>query len=164
VALAPGARGAAPIGVPEPPAVRTKRVAALHAHNDPLPGDRALLFPGDDLFVLPEPELGYSIVSFYRDSWAGRPTGTGAADHADLHAGRAALRRRSAALAAVAVTGRAYFDAYAADRLPRAHRPQPGLVYAGAGSGSGVRLAPGIAHDVLSELADVRRAEPTAKA
>lgn len=136
---------------PAGPAVRTKRVAALHADLPVEPGDPLVFFVDEDLFVLPDEE-GSALVSFYREVWDVDPAAlTGRADEDDLLAGTAALRRRSPAAAGAVTGGRAFCDGYAEHRLPLVipHPGRPGLVSVRGGSGSGVRLAPGLAAEAL---------------
>lgn len=126
-----------------------KRMAAMHAYNAPRTDDRAVYFLDDDIFVLPEPRLGYTIASFYLDRWS-QPPGSGDPLPApsDQAVGRAALARRiGPAFAATCGGGRAGTDIYQPRRLPAvlALDPDSTLLFTGAGSGSGVRLAPGIA-------------------
>ncbi len=135
---------------------RRKRVAAMHAYNAPKADDRAVYFLDDDVFLLPEPRLGYTIASFYLDRWS-QPPGSGdpVPAPADQAVGRAALARRiGPAFAATCGGGRAGTDVYQPQRLPAvlALDPDSTLLFAGAGSGSGVRLAPGIATRVVGCL------------
>lgn len=146
---------------PVEPAVRVKRVAALHADLDTEPGDPLVYFFDDDLFVLPAPGGGPALVSFYRDAWDVDPAQvTGQPDAEDLRLGIEAVGRRSTALVAAVTGGRAFCDAYTPDRLPVVTAHRPGLVSVRGGSGSGVRLAPALAVDAL-RAADEPARTPT---
>lgn len=136
--------------------VRTKRVVALHAADQPVEEDRAVYFVEDDLFWLPEPQLGYSLVSFYRNVWDERPEAMdGTPTAADIDAGRQVIARRSVAMAERCHGGRAFCDAYTPERLPvvRSVHSSGGAVTATGGSGSGVRLAPGMGRAAVTLLA-----------
>lgn len=134
---------------PEEPAVRTKRIAALHADLDTEPGDPLVFFVDEDLFFLPAPD-GPTLVSFYRDVWDVDPAAmTGRPEDEDLRLGAEAVRRRCPAAAEAVVGGRAFCDSYAPNRLPLVTAHGPGLVSVRGGSGSGVRLAPALAADAL---------------
>jgi glycine/D-amino acid oxidase-like deaminating enzyme len=127
-----------------------KRVTALHLAAPTGPAVPAVLFPADDQFLLPGRHE--ALFSFYRDVWPapGEPLLPGI-DAADVEHGRRALRERSAVLAESIVGGRAFYDAYAPQRIPRldADPDRPGLVYVQGGSGSGVGLAPALAARAL---------------
>ncbi|MEV2241949.1 FAD-dependent oxidoreductase [Micromonospora sp. NPDC049891] len=161
VILAVGPWDLPALDVPMPPAAHPpggrKRVAALHAYNAPTEADRAVYFLDDDVFLLPEPRLGYTVTSFYLDRWD-QPPGNG--DHvptpSDQAAGRAVLARRvGPSFAATCAGGRAGTDLYQAQRLPAVLSldAENSLLFAGAGSGSGVRLAPGMAARTVDRLA-----------
>ncbi|MGH3757374.1 NAD(P)/FAD-dependent oxidoreductase [Actinophytocola sp.] len=152
------ATGAWPVPGPrsDGPAVRTKRVAALHADLPTEPGDPLVYFLDDDLFFLPS-ATGPTLVSFYRDIWDLDPASMdGRASEDDLRCGTDAVRRRSPAAAEAVTAGRAFCDGYAPDRLPvvTAHPDHPGLVSIRGGSGSGVRLAPALAAAALRTAGD----------
>lgn len=128
------------------PGMRRKRIAALHASLPVRLDDPLVYFVADDLFVLPL-ATGQALVSFRRTVWDIHPdTVDGQADEADLREGTAALAARCPEAAAAVVGGRAFCDLYTEDRLPlvRTRPDLPGLAVATAGSGSGVRLAPGL--------------------
>ncbi|HET9140279.1 FAD-dependent oxidoreductase [Actinophytocola sp.] len=140
-----------PAPLPEPPAARRKRVAAVHADLPTRPDDPLVYFIDDDLFVLPQP-TGPALVSYYRDEWDTDPStvdGTVTAD--DLRLGTEALRRRSVLAAGAVTGGRAFCDLYTDTRLPVVVSDPglPGLAAIRGGSGSGVRLAPGLAGAAL---------------
>ena len=132
-----------------------KRVVALHVDAPVLPR-AGVLFADDDLFLLPVPASGYLLASFRR----GEPTPVGAAPDAGvtedhLDAGTRVLARRVPSLAGRVVGGRAFVDAYAPDRAPapRVSRDRS-LVVLDGGSGSGVRLALGLAEAAVGLLGD----------
>jgi D-arginine dehydrogenase len=134
--------------------IRLKQVAALHLEAGLRADSPGVLFHDDDLYVLPPTPHRPALVSFYRDRWLEPREGWARpVDGAALEQGRQALGARSATLAGAVVGGRTFADAYAADRLPVVRGAEwPGGVVAGAGSGSGIRLAPGMAKRALELL------------
>lgn len=126
---------------------RVKRVAALHARLPVRVGDPLVYFVDDDLFVLPL-AAGSALVSFRSEVWDAVPDALdGRLDDGDLRDGTAALAARSLGAAASVAGGRAFCDLYTPDRLPLVctDAALPGLATVLGGSGSGVRLAPGLA-------------------
>jgi glycine/D-amino acid oxidase-like deaminating enzyme len=133
---------------------RVKRVAALHADLPVQADDPLVYFVDDDLFIAPV-SAGHALVSFRRDAWDVDPdTLDGKVDSSDVTEGLAVLASRSAQGAAVVTGGRAFCDLYLSDRLPTigTHASMPGAAVAFGGSGSGVRLAPGLATKAVSAV------------
>ncbi|MGC5052395.1 NAD(P)/FAD-dependent oxidoreductase [Micromonospora sp. DT48] len=163
VVLAVGPWDLPALDAPAPPVAHPpedrKRVVALHAYNAPTATDRAVYFLDDDVFLLPEPRLGYTVTSFYLDRWD-QPPGIGepVPTPSDQAAGRAVVARRvGPSFAATCAGGRAGTDVYQAQRLPAVLwlDADGSLLFAGAGSGSGVRLAPGMAARAVDRLTAV---------
>ncbi|MEU5883478.1 FAD-binding oxidoreductase [Spirillospora sp. NPDC047279] len=154
VVLACGAWAPPVDGLAEPSGARRKRIAALHARLPVELDDALVYFVDDDLFLLPL-AAGVALVSFYREEWDTEPdTCDGRPNADDLRQGRAALGRRSATAAAAVVGGRAFCDLYTDHRLPVVTTTPalPGLAAVRGGSGSGVRLAPGLAAAALDAV------------
>ncbi|RFS84312.1 FAD-binding oxidoreductase [Actinomadura spongiicola] len=157
VVLACGPWTPPPLGeptLPAAPGARRKRIAALHTRLPVTMDDPLVYFVDDDLFLLPL-SAGVALVSFYRDEWDTDPDscdGRPSAD--DLRQGRAALDRRSPAAAAAVTGGRAFCDLYTDHRLPVVTTSSglPGLAAVRGGSGSGVRLAPGLATEAFDAV------------
>ncbi|WP_176955198.1 NAD(P)/FAD-dependent oxidoreductase [Sinosporangium album] len=140
-----------PVALGDPPGARRKRIAALHARLPVRFGDPLVYFVADDLFVLPL-AAGQALVSFRRDAWGTDPESVdGRADHADILEGTRMLADRLPDAAGLVTGGRAFCDLYTPDRLPVVLTSPglPGLAAALGGSGSGVRLAPGLAARTL---------------
>lgn len=134
--------------------LRCKRVAALHTLLPVDLGDPLIYFIDDDLFILPTAK-GKAIVSFRRNAWDIKPDQLdGRADDDDIHEGLLALAARSSLAARNCSGGQAFCDLYTHDRLPlvRTSPALPGLVAIQGTSGSGVRLAPGLALQALAAL------------
>jgi D-arginine dehydrogenase len=146
------------------PHARRKRVAAVHADLPVGLGDPLVYFVEDDLFVLPM-STGSALVSYYRDEWDVDPaTVDGLANEQDLRFGIGALRRRSAPAAAAVTGGQAFCDLYTEARLPVVISDPsiPGLAAIRGGSGSGVRLAPGLAREALGAVEQPHGSHPHA--
>ncbi len=131
--------------------LRCKRVAALQTRLPVDSGDPLVYFVDDDLFVLPHAK-GQALVSFRRNSWDANPdTLDGRADEQDICEGVRALASRNAQAARDCIGGHAFCDLYTPNRLPvvRTSPALPGVAAVQGGSGSGVRLAPGLAIQTL---------------
>lgn len=132
--------------------VRIKKTAALRISLRPGPDDPVLFFFDEDAFLLPVPEAGEWLFSFTSQEWDVAPEISQLKiSSADRESALSILRRRCPSLAAHCHSGRVFCDAYSTDRLPIV-RQVPGLpdyVVAGACSGAGYRLAPGIALEAL---------------
>jgi glycine/D-amino acid oxidase-like deaminating enzyme len=136
-----------------PERTRIKQVAALRVRLPMTPESPLVYFLDDDLFFLPMPH-GEVLVSFYCHKWDINPNTCDGSLADELAMGREVLATRSH-IAADAVTGcQAFCDRYAAMRLPFVWTPGhlPGFVATLAGSGSGVRLGPGLARLAIDSL------------
>src|SRR6185295_4022136 len=151
----PELSGLAPHATALPATLRRKKVAALHLDRRPPPGAPALCFFGEDAFLLPLPERSEWLLSFRADEW------DCPADPARLHLSAAdrsralsTLERHAPRLATAAAGGRAFCDLYGPERTPcsAAVDASGTLVVAGAGSGSGYRMAPAIAASALERF------------
>jgi glycine/D-amino acid oxidase-like deaminating enzyme len=150
VILAPGPWLAAPAwrDLVAPLGLRVKRVIALHIGRQPGLADEAVLFDGDDAFLLPLADRGRWLFSYSSHEWDVDPDGpvTGLTA-AEMNAARDCLRRYSPALADACHGGQVFCDAYSPDREPVVQPLDPAgrIVFAGAACGSGYRLGPAIA-------------------
>ncbi|ACD14709.1 MULTISPECIES: NAD(P)/FAD-dependent oxidoreductase [Burkholderia] len=131
--------------------VRIKKVVALHVDRAPQPDAAAVFFPQDDAYLMPLPARNQWLFSFRSDEWDCRPR-----KHAleisdrDRNVAEAVLRRYLPDLADVCCGGRVFCDAYTSTGEPLVSLdPCLPAVFAGAGSGAGFRLAPGIAEEAL---------------
>jgi glycine/D-amino acid oxidase-like deaminating enzyme len=135
--------------------VRIKKVAALHVNRCPTAKDPVVVFFDEDAFLLPVIQRQEWIFSFTSDEWDCTPESSlltiGKRDR-DL--ALAILNRYCPSFLADCHGGRVFCDAYSRDLVPLVTRIQgrADFVIAGACSGSGYRLAPGIALDALSQL------------
>lgn len=135
--------------------VRIKKVVALHLDRCPEPGDPILFFFDEDAFLLPVPERREWLFSFTCRVWDPEPEASELrVTESDRELGLAVLSRYCPGLASSCRGGRVFCDAYGPDWTPvvKVFGSYPGLVLAGAGSGSGCRLAPAIARQALNAL------------
>jgi D-arginine dehydrogenase len=171
--LGPGAALARDAGI------RVKKVAALHLDASCSPGQPVLLFLDEDAFLLPLGEARLAaagardrqhalrrqqlLFSFNCRTWDCEPDpGRLIIAEAERGEALACLARYCPELARQAAGGRVFCDAYGPDRSPvvAAAPGMPGVVLAGAGSGSGVRLAPALARQALERLLAVPAPPP----
>ncbi|TAM50372.1 MAG: FAD-binding oxidoreductase [Paraburkholderia sp.] len=137
-------------------AVRIKKVVALHVDRVPPPDAAAVFLPQADAYLMPLPLRKQWLFSFRADEWDCRPL---------KHALEISAQDREAALRIVDRYGlgprdayrggRVFCDAYTPTGEPLVERvPEAPIVLAGAGSGAGFRLSPGLAHEALRLLTD----------
>jgi D-arginine dehydrogenase len=158
VVLAPGPWLAAPAwrDLVAPLGLRVKKVAALHIARQPGPADEAVVLDADDAFLLPVGHRGHWLFSYASQDWDVEPDAPARGlSHQEIQAARACLRRYSPALAAACDGGRVFCDAYSPSREPLVSPVDEAgrIVFAGAASGSGYRLAPALAAEVADYLA-----------
>lgn len=135
--------------------IRVKKVTALHLDTRPSLRTPAVSFPDEDMFLLPLLEKGYTLCSFYNSTWDCDPDADDLRlTHNDLRDGIRTLVKRSPHLGTLVLGGRAFCDAYTPNRAPlvKPASQQEALISIGGCSGSGFRLAPGIANRALNYL------------
>jgi glycine/D-amino acid oxidase-like deaminating enzyme len=135
--------------------VRIKKVSALHIKRASLPHDPVLLFFDDDAFILPVYQRQELLFSFASQEWDCTPeTSRLRISTEDRKLGLSILNRYCPSLVRYCQGGRVFCDAYSRDRVPLVAQVPgvPNFVLAGACSGSGFRLAPGIAIEALRQF------------
>jgi glycine/D-amino acid oxidase-like deaminating enzyme len=157
VVLAPGPWLTAPAWhqLVAPLGLRVKRIVALHIERRPDPADGAVVFDDDDAFLLPVKHRGHWLFSYPCQDWDVDPDRLAAClSAADVAAARDCLHRYSPALASACSAGRVFCDAYSPSGEPvvRALGDAGRIVFAGAASGSGYRLAPAIGSEAVDLL------------
>ena len=135
--------------------VRIKKVAAMHIKRRPSAGDPVVLFFTEDAFLLPVIQRQEWIFSFTSQEWDCAPEISRLRiSKEDRDLALAILNRYCRSFVADCHGGRVFCDAYTRDFIPLVTRvcERPDFVIAGACSGSGYRLAPGIALEALAQL------------
>jgi len=135
--------------------VRIKKIVALHASRRALPNDPVLCFLDDDAFILPISQRQEWLFSFTSQEWDVPPESSRlriTGEDRDL--ALSILDRYCPSIVPLCHGGRVFCDAYSRDRVPLVAQVPgvPNYVMAGACSGSGYRLAPGIAIEALKQL------------
>jgi glycine/D-amino acid oxidase-like deaminating enzyme len=133
--------------------VRVKKIVALHIYHPPAKEDPVFYFFDDEAFLMPRPELGYWLFSFRSDEWDVHPCPSALTiGEGDMAKAIGILEKYSPDLAPCLRGGRVFCDAYTANGDPLIMQAPgyPNYVICGAGSGSGYRLAPGMAAQALS--------------
>ncbi|MFJ9343370.1 NAD(P)/FAD-dependent oxidoreductase [Streptomyces sp. NPDC101733] len=147
-----------------PLGARVKKIVALHVEVPPAPGDGAIVMHAEDAFLLPFHHRGHWLFSYTCREWDVDPAGIDpAVTDGHLREARALLTRYAPELAAHCRSGRVFCDAYGPDGAPVVAPldPHGRLVFAGAASGSGYRLAPALAAraaDLIPTLPSPRKA------
>lgn len=135
--------------------VRIKKVAALHVDRPPRPQDPIIFFFDDDAFLLPLFRQRRWVFSFTSQEWDCPPEISRLKISADDRTqALSILSRYYPSFTYDCHGGRVFCDAYSPNRVPLvAQIPEtPGCVVAGACSGSGYRLAPGVADAALEHF------------
>jgi len=136
-----------------PLGVRVKKIVAVHIESAPDENHPLVIFHDEDAFLLPVHHRGHLLFSYTCQEWDVDPDTVGPGlNPADLDDARAVIERYSPELAGRCHSGRVFCDAYSRQGEPVVTELRPGLVFAGAASGSGYRLAPAIAREVLTYL------------
>ncbi|MFJ5552115.1 NAD(P)/FAD-dependent oxidoreductase [Streptomyces sp. NPDC093225] len=165
VVLAPGPWLAEPAwaDLVAPLGARVKKIVALHVEVPPTPEDRAIVFHDEDAFLLPFHHRGHWLFSYTCQEWDVDPAAVDpAVSAAHLDEALALLGGYAPELAAACVSGRVFCDAYGPENTALVEPLADGrVVFAGAASGSGYRLAPALAAraaDLIPTLPRQRKA------
>jgi glycine/D-amino acid oxidase-like deaminating enzyme len=135
--------------------VRIKKVAALHVNRPARANDPVLCFFDEDSFVLPVHQRQEWLLSFAAQEWGCTPEGSRLRISSDdRKLALSILNRYCPSFVPSCQGGRVFCDAYSRDRAPIVAQVPgaPNFVVAGACSGSGYRLAPGIALEALKQF------------
>jgi glycine/D-amino acid oxidase-like deaminating enzyme len=133
--------------------IRLKKVAAFHIPVASPPGAPALVFEDEDAFLLPQPDQRRWLFSFTSADWDCHPHSPKMrlGPH-DRELALGILDRHVPGFSPLIAGGQVHCDGYAPDRLPVVVSADGPAVLAVGGAGSGYRLAPAIAEDVLDLL------------
>lgn len=139
------------VSIAEEHGLRVKKVVALHIDGVPLTNAAALFLPQSDAYLMPLAARNQWLFSFRCDEWDVAPR-----KHAleinphDVHVATRTLAHYLPELVARCRGGRVFCDSYSlTGESVVSFNPEHNLVFAGAGSGAGFRLAPGIAREAL---------------
>lgn len=157
VAAGPWLRAPAWRALVEPLRLRVMSIVCAHVNLPPDESDCAKFFVLENAFLLPLPRQARWLLCF---TWHGddHDSDTEFVDsgmtEAQLDKARALLRRYLPAFAEACNSGWTFGDAFSISGEPevRALGNSNQIIYAGAGSGSGYRLAPAIAAEVVDIL------------
>ena len=143
-----------PESLPFPQKIRVKKVVAFHINRQPSPTDPVLYFFDDEAFLMPRIEAGYWLFSFRCDHWDVSPNAPLDINEGDRRKALHILGEYFPALISHCNGGRVFCDGYTDNGDPVIASPEgyPNIIIAGAGAGSGFRLAPGIAEKTVSLL------------
>lgn len=132
---------------------RRKKIVAFMVAA-PVPADAPVVyFAAHESFLLPLREQGCWLLSVRSAHWdCAPPDQQLAAAAEDLVLAQDVLSRYAPSLLGALRGARVHCDYYVPDMLPRAVADTDGAVLAGAGSGSGFRYAPALAHAALQRL------------
>ncbi|MDQ0779965.1 glycine/D-amino acid oxidase-like deaminating enzyme [Streptomyces aurantiacus] len=139
----------------EPLGVRVKKIVALHIEEPPTERDGAIVLQEEDAFLLPYRQRGHWLFSYTCAEWDVDPdTVEPGLTPTHLADARKLLERYAPRLAGRGVSGRVFCDAYTTDGVPlvRPVTDDGRVVFAGAASGSGYRLAPAVARRAVRLL------------
>jgi glycine/D-amino acid oxidase-like deaminating enzyme len=137
-----------------PPEVRSKRVAACHLEVPPTDNAPVVLFGDHDAFLLPLPNEKRWLFSFASPIWDVAPESSHCMSADDDQISEHILKKYVPRLAPYRRGGRVFCDAYSPDRAPQVvcASGQANVIFVGASSGSGYRLAPGMADRAVDLL------------
>jgi glycine/D-amino acid oxidase-like deaminating enzyme len=135
--------------------LRVKKVVAMHLDIRPRADDPVVLLTADDAFLLPDVDGDRYLFSFASQEWDCLPdTAQLRITPEDREVALEILERRLPGLARRWSGGRVFCDAYAPNRAPliTGLDTDPRICIPTGGSGSGFRLAPGMALAALGYL------------
>ncbi|MEV5492941.1 FAD-dependent oxidoreductase [Streptomyces bobili] len=155
--LAPGPWLSAPAWrhLVQPLGAEVKKIAALHIEQPPSDDDGAVVLHDEDAFLLPYRHRRHWLFSYTCPEWGVDPdTVECGLTAANLTEAREVLAHYAPRLVDRCVSGRVFCDAYGPGGAPlvRPLTDDGRLVFAGAASGSGYRLAPAIATEAVRLL------------
>ena len=134
--------------------LRTKKIVSLHFKKTAHPFDPMIFFLNDKAFLFPNHFSGQWNLSITSKTWDVDPEAALVLTENDLHQAVEFLEQYAPELIPHLEGGRVFCDAYSENLIPivKPHPEFPEIIFAGAGSGIGFRLAPSIAKQVLELL------------
>ncbi|MCX8957641.1 NAD(P)/FAD-dependent oxidoreductase [Erwinia psidii] len=129
--------------------IRVKKIVAAHINVTPTEQAPLIVFDEEDAFLLPCHHRKQWLFSYTCKEWDVDPETIRALTAADLANARDTLAKYAPALADQIHDGRVFCDAYSPGSEPTVIRANDGVIYAAGCNGSGYRLAPAIAAEVI---------------
>lgn len=129
--------------------LRIKKIVAAHINVKPTMQAPLVVFDKEDAFLLPCHHRKQWLFSYTCKEWDVDPESVGSLTPADLANARETLAKYAPALAEQIHDGRVFCDAYSPGSEPTVIRADDGVIYAAGCNGSGYRLAPAIAAEVI---------------
>ncbi|MEW5289782.1 FAD-dependent oxidoreductase [Erwinia papayae] len=132
--------------------LRVKKIVAAHINVQPEKQAALTVFDEEDAFLLPCHHRKQWLFSYTCKEWDVNPETVGPLNSADLANARETLAKYAPALADQIHDGRVFCDAYSPNSEPAVFRADDGVIFAAGCNGSGYRLAPAIAAEVINLL------------
>lgn len=129
--------------------IRVKKIVAMHINIEPEEDASLIVFDEDDAFLLPCHSRKQWLFSYTCTKWDVDPDAIRPFNAQDLVEARETLARYAPALASHLKDGRVFCDAYSPSREPAVIQSDDGIIFVSGCNGSGYRLAPAIAADVI---------------
>lgn len=131
--------------------IKVKKIVAVHIEAPVSTTDGMTVFHNEDAFLLPRHDRGHWLFSYTCNEWDVDPgTISRSISEQDLTEARSILSRYMPEFAERISSGRVFCDAYSSNREPIVEALDgTGLIFAGGANGSGYRLAPAIAAQVV---------------
>jgi len=133
--------------------LRTKKIIALHIDSVPPKNAPIVYCFNDDAFLCPQPHFSRWLFSYRCEDWdVDIDKDEFKITNKNLSKALAVLNKYSDSMGDKITGGRVYCDMYSSNGDPLVKKTRPNYIIVGAPSGSGYRLAPGLAEEVVSLL------------
>ncbi|KTS26637.1 NAD(P)/FAD-dependent oxidoreductase [Pantoea stewartii] len=129
--------------------LRVKKIIAAHLNVKPAEQAPLVVFDEEDAFLLPCHHRKQWLFSYTCKEWDVDPEAIQSLTPANLASARETLSKYAPALADQLYDGRVFCDAYSPSSEPTVIQADDGVIYAAGCNGSGYRLAPAIAAEVI---------------
>ncbi|MGI8465357.1 NAD(P)/FAD-dependent oxidoreductase [Pectobacterium punjabense] len=139
--------------------LRVKKIVATHINIKPEEQAPLIVFDEEDAFLLPCHHRKQWLFSYTCKEWDVDPESIRSLKPEDLVNAREILAKYAPALVDQIHDGRVFCDAYSPGSEPTVIRADNGVIYAAGCNGSGYRLAPAIAAEVIHLIPHLSRLE-----
>jgi len=129
--------------------LRVKKIVAAHLNVKPIEQAPLIVFDEEDAFLLPCHHRKQWLFSYTCKEWDVEPEAIRSLTPENLNNAREILAKYAPTLADQLHDGRVFCDAYSPGSEPTVFRADDGVIYAAGCNGSGYRLAPAIAAEVI---------------